>query len=79
MPTTQDAITAVVSQPIARSRPEIANRPMAFCRAATSITAASIGTAITPLSTAVQNSALIGLTWTKFIAVPASVATAITA
>ena len=60
-------MTAVASQPRTRSRRVTVKRPItAF--AASSIITTMIGTAITPLTTALQNSALIGSIGVKSIA-----------
>ena len=60
MPTAATAITAVASQPSAFSRGRRANWPITFLREAISMIITMIGTAATPLITALQNSALIG-------------------
>ena len=59
-----------------RSQPRTGNRPLMSCLAAISIMTAISGTAITPLSTAVQYSALIGLIPVKLIVIPTRVASA---
>lgn len=51
------AMTAVAAHPTTRSRTDAVNLPMAWCRDTTTIIAAMIGTATTPLMTALQNNA----------------------
>ena len=57
-----------------RSQPRTGNRPLMSCREAISIMTAISGTAITPLSTAVQSRALIGLIPVTLIVIPTRVA-----
>ena len=74
IPTTARPMTAVAVQPTPRSQPRTGNRPLMSCREAISIMTAISGTAITPLSTAVQSRALIGLIPVKLIVIPTRVA-----
>ena len=83
MPATAAVMTAVESQPIIRSvRETRVNWPMTFLFWHISIITTMIGTAATPLITAAQNNALIGVRWVtrctagKFIASPTRVAAA---
>jgi hypothetical protein len=71
------AIAAVASHPSPLSHSPRANSPMTFRREAMSMIIAMIGTAATPLMTALQKSALIGSSGEKFMAAPTSVAAAI--
>ena len=59
---------AVASQPITRNRLPMTKWPMICGCAPSSIMTTMIGTAITPLITALQNSALIGLIGEKLMA-----------
>ena len=76
MATTAIAITTVLAQP---SRVKFLRNvywPITVSLPPSIIITAMIGTAITPLITALQNNALIGSRCVKFSAVPASVAKA---
>ena len=70
-------MAAVESQPMKRSRGDRQNSPITRLRVAISIMIAMIGTATTPLMTALQNSALMGSIGRKFMIAPMRVATAI--
>jgi hypothetical protein len=61
MPTAATAIAAVASQPRASSNGCSANWPMTWFREAISMIMTMIGTAATPLMTALQNKALMGI------------------
>jgi hypothetical protein len=76
IPATAAAITAVASHPVKRRTPVTVNCPMTFVLAERSIIRTIIGTATTPLMTADQNSAWIGLNDVKFNATPIKVAIA---
>jgi hypothetical protein len=77
MPTTQTAIATVEIQPIAQSSHGSVKRLITrFCIAISMITIIN-GTATTPLITATQNSALIGLRSMKLTRMPTRVAIAI--
>jgi hypothetical protein len=54
IPATASAMTPVEIQPTVRSRPEMANRSITSRRATISIMTTITGTAITPLTTALQ-------------------------
>src|SRR5271166_340534 len=76
MATTETVIVAVQIQPIAQSGRGSVKPPITrFCIAINMITTIS-GTATTPLSTATQNSALIGWRSKKLTRIPAKAATA---
>ena len=76
IPDTAAAMTAVASQPVKRKTPVTVNWPMTFVLAVRSIIRTITGTATTPLMTADQNSAWIGLNDVKFNATPTKVAIA---
>ncbi len=77
MPTAAAAITAVASHPnIWRSGPK-ANAPMTVYREAISMIMPMMGTAATPLMTALQNKALMGSSGVKLRIAPTKVANAI--
>jgi hypothetical protein len=69
-------MTAVASHPAKRRTPDTVNWPMTFVLAVRSIIRTITGTATTPLMTADQNSARIGLNGAKFNATPTKVAIA---
>src|SRR5207248_8865647 len=73
------AMVPVASQPSALSRPVTAKLPITFASSASSIMTTMIGTAMMPLITADQNSALIGSIGEKSSATPPSVASAMIA
>ena len=77
MPTAAAAMTAVASQPSALSHGRSVNWPITSGRDAISMIITMIGTAATPLITALQNSALIGSSGVKLSAAPTKVAAAI--
>src|SRR5579859_3101134 len=77
--TTAIAIATVASQPRNFSRRLITNGPMTSSRVAISIITTMIGTAMTPLITALQNKALIGSIGVKSSSTPPSVAMAMIA
>jgi hypothetical protein len=76
IPTTAAAMTAVASHPVKRRTPDTVNWPMTFVLAVRSIIRTITGTATTPLMTADQKSAWIGLNEVKFNATPTNVAIA---
>jgi hypothetical protein len=76
IPATAAAMTAVASHPVKRRTPVTENWPMTFVLAVRSIIRIITGTATTPLMTADQNSAWIGLNNVKFNATPTKVAIA---
>jgi len=67
---TLTAIAAVESQPSHRSGPPIVKWPITFLWRAISINSTITGTASTPLTTALQYSAEIGLIGVKLSAIP---------
>ena len=71
------AITAVASQPIVFSQGPSVNWPITRWREAKSMIRIMIGTAVTPLITALQNNALIGSSAVKLRIAPTNVAAAI--
>src|SRR3982074_3406154 len=73
------AMTSVAIQPTARSGPLMPNFPMTFESPLRSIMTIMTGTATSPLITALQYSALIGLTGEKLSAAPNIVAMAMVA
>ena len=77
--TTAAAIVHVASQPSILRRRVTTNDPMTTGSSAISIITIMIGTAITPLMTALQNNALIGSIGVKSSATPATVASAMIA
>ena len=77
--TTAAAMVHVASQPSAFSRRVTVNGPITCGSSASSIITIMIGTAITPLITALQNSALIGSIGVKSSTTPPSVASAMIA
>ena len=77
IPTAAAVITAVASQPSPFSHGPSVNWPMTFEREPSSMIITMIGTAVTPLMTALQNNALMGSSGVKFSAAPTRVATAI--
>lgn len=79
MAATVAAITAVAIQPSQRRRGPITCWPMMARRVAKSIVTAMIGTAITPLITADQNSSFTGSVGVKHRITLPAVAAAITA
>ena len=79
MPMAAAAMTMVAVQPMILSGPEILNFPMIFELATISIIMAMTGTAVTPLITALQKRARIGLIGEKLMATPTVVASAIVA
>ena len=76
---TAAAIAAVASQPITHNQRGSTKPPMMSRRLAMNIITIISGTATTPLITAVQNRALIGLISTKLIPSPTSVPATIVA
>src|SRR3954462_11862151 len=76
--TAATAIIAVVSQPKRRWMRLATNLPIWAGRAATIIIATRIGTTATPLTTALQTSALIGSSGERSTAMPSTIAAAIT-
>ena len=72
---TVTAMTAVESHPITQRGRGSVNAPITFGRIVMIIMTTIKGTATTPFSTALQNSALIGSIETKFNPTPSSVAT----
>ena len=79
IPTTAAAMTDVAGHPIKRSMPVTLNWPMTFVLPVSSIIRTITGTATTPLMTADQNSAWIGLNEVKFNAIPTNDAMAMVA
>ena len=79
MPTAARAIAAVESQPRLASNGLSVNWPITRVREAISMIMTMIGTAATPLITALQNSALIGSSGLKLSSAPINVAAAIVA
>src|SRR4029079_12250446 len=77
--TTAAAIVPVASQPSAFNARVTVNAPMTLGSSASSIITTMIGTAMTPLITAAQNSARIGSIGEKSSATPPSVASAMIA
>lgn len=75
---TASAMISVAAYPSTMTGRDAVNRPIRLWLCATSIMATMIGTATTPLITALQNSALIGSKPDQSIAVPSRVAAAIT-
>ena len=73
------AMTAVAAQPKTRVSGRSENRPMTERRDATTIIAAMIGTAAMPLTTALQNKALIGSIGDQSSSTPTKVAPAMIA
>ena len=69
-------MTAVASHPVKRRTPVTVSSPMTFVLAVRSIIRTITGTATTPLMTADQKSAWIGLNDVKFNATPTNVAIA---
>ena len=79
MPMTTAVMAMVAIQPqMVSVQPRVKSPITFFCRAITMVTAIT-GTATTPLTTADQNSALIGSKWNRLKATPSSVATAMVA
>ena len=76
---TAAAITTVVAQPNIFNVFDAVKSPMVDRFETTSIVPIRIGTATTPLITALQNSALIGLIGDQSMATPSAIATPITA
>jgi hypothetical protein len=76
IPTTAAVMTAVASHPVKRRTPVTVNWPMTFVFAVRSIIKTITGAATTPLMTADQKSACIGLNEVKFNATPTNVAIA---
>lgn len=76
---TAAAITPVESHPASRSSTGVTKVPMTFRFDAISIISAMIGTDVTPLMTALQNSALIGSIDVKSSARPTTVASTVNA
>ena len=74
---TATAMTPVHSQPIAHSAGDRVNRPITLGSIAMIMITTISGTAITPLTTADQNSAFTGSKPTKLIAIPIRVETTI--
>ena len=70
MAMTTAAINAVASQPKNFNTPRTTNGPIMSRRAESSIITTIIGTATTPLITALQNSALIGSIGVKLMTTP---------
>jgi hypothetical protein len=66
IPTAATVIAAVASQPRALSKGRSANWPMTCFREAINMIVTMIGTAATPLMTALQNRALMGSSGVKF-------------
>ena len=77
MPMAASAIIAVANQPRVISQRVSVNWPITDRREAMSTIMAIIGTAATPLITALQNSALIGSSGVKLSTAPTKVAAAI--
>ena len=77
MPTAAAAMTAVAAHPSVLSHGFKANSPMTSRREAISMIMTMIGTAATPLTTALKISALIGSSGEKLRSAPTSVAPAI--
>ncbi len=77
MPTAAAAMTAVAIQPSALSHDLIANAPITSRREAMCMIMAMIGTAATPFTTALQNSALTGSSGEKLRSAPTKTAAAI--
>ena len=67
-------MTLVATHPKTRSQPVTTKGPMTSRLIASRIITAMIGTAMTPLITALQNNALIGSTGVKFSPTPSDVA-----
>ena len=78
MPTAASAMASVDSQPRALRGAPIVCSPMMRGLAAISIVTIMMGTATTPLTTALQNKALIGSIGEKLRRTPPAVAAAIT-
>ena len=76
MPMAAAAITAVASHPRVLNPGLSVNWPITRRREAISMTMTMIGTAATPLITALQNSALIGSSGVKLSTAPTTVAAA---
>ena len=74
--TTASNMTAVAVQPSTLCRGEITKSPITRFEPASNSMTAMMGTAITPLITALANSALIGSMGSRSIAAPPRVATA---
>ena len=72
-------MAAVASQPSVFSHGDSVNWPITFAREPISMIMIMIGTAATPLTTALQNSALIGSSGLKLSSAPTKVAAAIVA
>jgi hypothetical protein len=77
MPAAAAAITPVAAQPTIRRLPVTVNCPMILRFDVINIIIAITGTATTPLTTALQKSALMGSTAERLMPIPASVATTI--
>ena len=77
MPTAARAMVTVANHPKIRKRPFTLKAPMTFSFVAMRIVITMMGTATTPLITALQKSALTGSSGVKFIIPPTSVAAAI--
>ena len=79
IPNAAAAMTAVASHPNTLSAPDNTNLPMIFLLDVMSIIITMTGTETTPLITALQNSALIGSSGEKVMAMPLNVAMTIVA